>query len=111
MNLIRQRLLLAGVALLCATPVLAKVDPKTVIEQGSKLEGEKKYAEATALYTTLIQDYPVESRPYELRGWAQYRGKSTLQWDQAKHATRDSWERLNNRKSEGSKQPPKKDAH
>jgi len=47
-----------------------------------------------------------QSEPDLARGWAQYRGKSTLQWDQAKHAARDSWERLDRRKSEDSK-PPK----
>ena len=52
-----------------------------------------------------------QNEPDLARGWAQYRGKSTLQWDQAKHATRDSWERLKNRKSEGSKPQLKKDVH
>ncbi len=28
------------------------------------------------------------------RGWASARGKSTLTWDNAKHATRDAWNRL-----------------
>lgn len=51
-----------------------------------------------------------QSEPDLARGWAQHQGQSTLRWDQAKHATRDSWERLDiGGKSEAPKPQPKKD--
>ncbi len=39
-----------------------------------------------------------ESEPMLARDWTARRGKSNLQWEQAKHAVRDSWHRADHRK-------------
>jgi hypothetical protein len=35
-----------------------------------------------------------DAEPELQRGWERTKGTSTLTWDKAKHATRDSWQRL-----------------
>ncbi|MHB1766396.1 MAG: hypothetical protein ACYCUV_00930 [Phycisphaerae bacterium] len=45
-----------------------------------------------------------ESEPILARGWPAHRGHSHLHWDQAKHAARDSWERISNRKAQAAKE-------
>jgi len=37
-----------------------------------------------------------EVEPELSRDWQTARGKSSLEWDKAKHATRDAWHRLGN---------------
>lgn len=44
-----------------------------------------------------------QSEPILAREWARHRGKSTLNWEHAKHAVRDSWERVSHRKRSSSK--------
>lgn len=39
-----------------------------------------------------------ESEPMLSRDWPAHRGKSNLTWEQAKHAVRDSWQRVDHRK-------------
>lgn len=38
-----------------------------------------------------------DAEPELLHGWSKARGKSSLTWDRAKHATRDAWYRLSDR--------------
>jgi phage tail tape-measure protein len=39
------------------------------------------------------------------RGWEQQRGQSTLNWSDARHATRDAWDRTDLRPSETARRP------
>lgn len=44
-----------------------------------------------------------EREPMMAREWPKHQGKSTLSWEHAKHAARESWERVSNRKPSSSK--------
>jgi tetratricopeptide (TPR) repeat protein len=69
---------LFGCSLVFAKSTLTSDDVATLVRQGKELEAQKKYAEAAAIYTRLVEALPDDGTPYVLLGWVQHlQGKRT----------------------------------
>jgi tetratricopeptide (TPR) repeat protein len=60
---------LSGCSLAFAKSTLTTDEAIALIAQGTKLESQKKYAEAAAVYTQVVDARPFDGTPYALRGW------------------------------------------
>jgi tetratricopeptide (TPR) repeat protein len=63
---------LVGCSLAFAKSTLTTDETIALIAQGKELEAQKKYAEAAAVYTRIVDARPLEGTPYVLRGWVQH---------------------------------------
>ena len=63
---------------------------------GSYDEYQPAYRYGMDAYTKYPDRSFDEVEPELSRDWPNARGRSSLEWDKAKHATRDAWHRLSN---------------
>jgi hypothetical protein len=65
-------IVLLGCSRLLAQATLTADEASALVREGKAFEAQKKYTEATAAYTRLVEARPFDGTPYILRGWVQH---------------------------------------